>query len=202
MTTDVWPPDPPDLLEPELSDDKADAEVDLTILLESDDFPPLLESDSCFPPDLCSLDGRWKAFDSDFPFSFSFDDLSEDSVFTEELDFAESPLVDEDLDESELFDEALLGCSVLLELDFEVSDFWELDPDFETSDFDPEGLVVSTFCEPAFDCPDKLAARLASPLRGFADPEFEDSFDEDVLWKVWEHIWHTDIFTAYSPQQP
>lgn len=171
-----------------VSEGNAEADADFIILLESD-FPeePLVDSDSDFADGFTSL-GFWKGFDSDLDFSlsFSFEDLSEDSDLDEEPLFdEEDSLFDDDdeddddgLDESELFEDEVFDCSGLPELDFEDSVLDEADV-FEVSDLDPVDFEESDFWELDFDWPDKLAAKLASPLKGLA--ELEESLLEEVL---------------------
>lgn len=178
LATELCPPDP------DFPEASAELDEDFDILLDSPDLPPNNLLLSVLP----STEVLWNGFASvfDFSFSLSFETLvfSDWSDLEDELDFDWSLLLELDFDWSEDFedDEELdFDWSLLDEDDdFDWSDLLVLDLDcsnLELLDFD-----WSDFVELDFE-PDKLAARLARPLSGLADPDPDISLLEEELYK-------------------
>lgn len=161
---------------------------DFVNLLDSPDLPPNNLLLSVFP----STEDLWKGLESvfDFSFSLSLETLvfSDWSDLEDELDFDWSLLLELDFDWSGVFEDELDFDWSLLDDDDDDDD--EEDDDLDWSDFPVLVLDCSDFELPDFDWsdfeeldfePDKLAARLARPLRGLAAPDPDTSLLEEEL---------------------
>lgn len=177
LTTALCPPWLDDL-----DDSKEEDDEDFVIFPDSADFT----LKSLVASALESTDDLWKGFVSDLTlsFSFSFDKFAFSGVSDTDdvLVFDWSLLLELDFDWSDVFeedDELDRDWSVLEEVDLDCSDLGLLD--FDWSDFVLLDFDWSVFVELDFD-PDRFAAKLASPLNGFAAPVPGMSLLDDELW--------------------